>query len=73
MLQTVAAFIYLFVLSRADLSEVQPVAALSPFLIFVWDYIASIGKPTENRPPASRIRLYAVVTLALGIYFFVSN
>ncbi|MGE0022149.1 MAG: hypothetical protein AB7S70_00775 [Hyphomicrobium sp.] len=82
-LQTLAAFLYLFVLRHVDLSTVEPIAAaISPILYFSIDKISELragkthpdgaGLPTANRQAHSDgMAILGLAATAVGLYFVV--
>lgn len=80
-LQTLAAFLYLFVLRHVDLSTVEPIAAaIAPLLYFSIDKVsewragkleaASAGASgTGVHPRSERVALLGLVVSAVGLYF----
>lgn len=83
-LQTIAAILYLLVLSRINLSSVEPVMAVGPFLYFVIDRIVAYFKfrnssgtmPVAVAPQKKPLRInqvVAAVMLSAGIFFFYSS
>lgn len=84
-LQTLAAFLYLFVLRHVDLSTVEPIAAaIGPLLYFSIDKVSEWragkrepgGSGASNagvHPRSERVALVGLVVSALGLYFVVKG
>jgi drug/metabolite transporter (DMT)-like permease len=82
-IQTLAAFLYLFVLRRVDLSTVEPIAAaIGPIIYFSIDAIEAIrAKANEppplpsQSPPKRSLRSYVAfagtLVIAVGLYFVI--
>ena len=84
-LQTLAAFLYLFILRFVDLSTVEPIAAaIGPLLYFsidkvaVWraekskpDSAAAAGVGME--PRSERMAILGIIATAAGLYFIVGE
>ena len=76
-LQTGAAFLYLLVLKHIPLTRVEPIAALSPFLLLVGEWILTRSRQARGEQPAARpatvswgirgLRLAALAMVACGI------
>jgi drug/metabolite transporter (DMT)-like permease len=82
-MQTVAAFLYLFVLRHVDLSAVEPIAAaIGPLLYLIIDKVfewrakaanASTVAQAGKRSKAEYIALLGSGAIAIGLYFVVKG
>jgi uncharacterized membrane protein len=83
--QTIAAFLYLFVLRNADLSSVEPIAAaIGPLLYLIIDKASEWWASTkplnghasaqpEARSKRDYVAILGAVTISLGLYFMMKG